>query len=105
MELILVPVAVVKADRSDRRLETEAYTDGPVQGIIIFVPGNLAVINAPGAACIGEEDTLYLLRNGETVFQCAGIHLLALELVIFIAAQRIGAAQIEEAAVGNGLRR
>ena len=101
MELILVPMAVVKTDWSDWRLETKAYAHCPVERIIIFVPGNLALVQTPGTAHIGEEYALYLLRNGEAVFQSAGVHFLAFELVVFIAAERIGTAQAEEVAVGN----
>lgn len=101
VEFILITVAIVKTDRSDRSLETQSYAARPLEAIIIFIPRDLSVIDAPGAATIGEEDALYLLGNRETIFQCRSVHFLALELVILIAAKRIRAAEVKEVAVGN----
>ena len=101
VEFILIPVAIVKTDRSDRGLETQAYAARPLEAIIIFIPRDLSIIDAPSAAAIGEEDALHFLGDRETIFQCRRVHFLALELVIFIAAKGIRAAEIEEISVGN----
>lgn len=101
VEFILITVAIVKTDRSDRGLETQAYAARPLEAIIIFIPRDLSVIDTPGAAAIGEEDALYFLGDRETVFQCRRVHFLALELVILIAAKRIRAAEVKEVAVGD----
>lgn len=101
MEFILVAVAIVKTDRSDRCLETQTYAARPLEAIIIFIPRDLSVIDAPGTAAIGEEDALDFLGDRETIFQCRSIHFLALELVILIATERIRTAEIKEVAVGD----
>ncbi len=101
VEFILIAVTIVKTNRSDRGLETQAYAARPLEAIIIFIPRDLSVIDAPGAAAIGEEDALYFLGDRETVFQCRRVHFLALELVIFIATKGIRAAEIEEISVGD----
>ena len=101
VEFILITVAIVKTDRSDRGLETQTYAARPLEAIIIFIPRDLSVIDAPGAAAIGEEDTLDFLGDRETIFQCRRIHFLALELVILIAAKRIRTTEVKEVAVGN----
>lgn len=74
VEFILITVAIVKTDRSDRGLETQAYAARPLEAIIIFIPRDLSVIDAPGAAAIGKEDALYFLGDRETVFQCRRVH-------------------------------
>lgn len=101
VEFILITVAIVKTDRSDRGLETQAYAARPLEAIIIFIPRDLSVIDAPGAAAIGEEDALHFLGDRETIFQCRRVHFLALELVILITAKRIRTTEIKEVAVGN----
>ena len=65
VEFILITMAIVKTDRSNRGLETQAYAARPLEAIIIFIPRDLSVIDAPGAAAIGEEDALYLLAIGK----------------------------------------
>lgn len=101
VEFILVAVTIVKTDRSDRCLETQTYAARPLEAIIIFIPRDLSVIDAPGAAAIGEEDALDFLRDWETVFQRRSIHFLALELVILIATECIRTAEIKEVTVGD----
>lgn len=101
MEFILITVAIVKTDRSDRGLETQTYAARPLEAIIIFIPRDLSVIDAPGAAAIGEEDALDFLGDRETIFQCRRVHFLALELVILIAAKRIRTTEVKEISVGD----
>lgn len=75
MELIFVAVAVIQADRSDRRLKPETDADRPVQRVIILIPRNLAFINAPGITHISKEDAFHFLRDRHTIFQRRRIHL------------------------------
>ena len=63
-----------------------------------LVPGNLTGA-APGCTHIGKEHALYLLGNGEPIFNRSRIHLVAAEFIIFITAKRIGTAQGKEVIV------
>ena len=57
-----------------------------------MIPGHV-FRTAPSRTGIDEEDALYLFGNGIPVFDCTGVHLVAAEFVIFIAAQCISTAE------------